>query len=314
MAPLTAGHEISAEFECFGSTCAVHVAGHGSLGSAGDAVAEAERRLRRWHQQFSRFDRDSELARLNSDPRRTVPVSPMMARFLESVSAVGSLTGGLVDGTLVSEIEQAGYAAHFEANPIPLAVALALAPPRRAARPSRSARWRELSDDHAAGTVTRPPGLRLDSGGIAKGLFTDELSLVLAEYRSFAVDCGGDIRLGGAERLIREIKVASPFEERILTTLEASDGAIATSGIGKRSWRGPDGSTAHHLIDPGTGKPAFTGIVQVTALAPTGVMAEALSKAALLAGPQAADRWLTRGGVIVYDDGSYRTIPPASGS
>ncbi len=52
-----------------------------------------------------------------------------------------------------------------------------------------------------------------------------------------------------------------------------------------RLWRAPDGTPRHHLLDPSTLEPAWTGIVGATALAPTAVEAEALAKAALLSGP-----------------------------
>ena len=305
MATTTATAEASEQFECFGSSCTVHVAGEGRLGSAGAAAAELRRRLLAWHSRFSRFEPGSELARLNEDRRAVVPVSAMMARLAESVVAAGLVTGGLVDGTLVDEVRAAGYEDHFAGTPVPLERALALAPERRVAGPSPSAGWRELHVDHAAGTVSRPQGLKIDSGGLAKGLFGDALAAELREYESFAIDCGGDIRLGGAER---EVCVAGPFDGRILHRFELGDGAVATSGIGRRSWLGAGGRPAHHLLDPATGEPAFTGIVQVTALAPTGVLAEALSKAALLSGPAGAERWLGRGGVIVYDDGSWRVV------
>ena len=310
MSTISATREASEEFACFGSTCRVHVAGDGALGSAPEAAAAARRALLGWHARFSRFEAASELTLLNADPRATVPVGSLLARLAETASTVGSLTGGLVDATLVDEVRSAGYAAHFDAPSLPLPSALALAPPRRPASPSRRAGWRELAVDPVAGTVTRPPGLKLDSGGIAKGLFGDVLSLELADYASFAIDCGGDIKLGGSAGLTREVEVAGPFDEQILHRFTLRDGAVATSGIGKRSWLRADGAPAHHLLDPGSGEPAFTGIVQVTALAPTGVLAEALSKAALLAGPDGADGWLTRGGVIVYDDGSHRVVQP----
>ncbi len=311
MTAIGAPSEASEDFACFGSSCTVHVAGEGPLGAAPEASAAIKRRLLAWHSQFSRFEASSELALLNADRRTTVPVSPLMARLAESAAAVGSVTGGLVDATLVDELQAAGYAEHFDGASVPLAMALALAPPRRPARPSARAGWRELTVDRAAGTVTRPPGLKLDSGGIAKGLFGDVLALELADYASFAIDCGGDIRFGGAAGSDRQVEVAGPFDERILHRFARREGAVATSGIGRRSWLRADGAPGHHLLDPGRGEPAFTGIVQATALAPTGVLAEALSKAALLAGPDAADGWLTRGGVIVYDDGSHRVIEPA---
>jgi thiamine biosynthesis lipoprotein len=311
MTAIGATSEATEEFACFGSTCLVHVAGEGSLGSAPEAAAAVRRRLLAWHAQFSRFEPLSELSLLNADNRTTVPVSSMMARLAESAAAVGSLTGGLVDATLIEEVKAAGYEHHFDGVSLSPASALALAPPRRPARPSRRAGWRELIVDRDAGTVTRPPGLKLDSGGIAKGLFGDVLALELADYASFAIDCGGDIRLGGAGRLDREVEVAGPFDERILHRFAMCEGAVATSGIGKRSWALGDGRPAHHLLDPDSGEPAFTGIVQATAIAPTGVLAEALSKAALLSGPGTAEGWLTRGGVIVYDDGSHRIVRPA---
>jgi thiamine biosynthesis lipoprotein len=109
------------------------------------------------------------------------------------------------------------------------------------------------------------------------------------------------------------VHVASPFEHAVLHTFALRSGGAATSGIGKRSWIDPDGHVSHHLLDPGTGRPAFTGIVQVTALAPTATQAEILSKAALLRGPAQAGEVLVHGGVFVLDDGDYVVLDPGSG-
>jgi thiamine biosynthesis lipoprotein len=161
-----------------------------------------------------------------------------------------------------------------------------------------------------AGTVTRPPGVTLDSGGLAKGLFADALAEMLADQPSFAIDCAGDLALGGRRAAPRALNVQSPFDGSTLHTFHMSRTAVATSGIGRRSWLDRDGRPAHHLLDPSTGTPAFTGIVQATALAPSALMAEIYAKAALLSGPRAAEWWLAHGGVIVFDDGSHRVIEP----
>jgi thiamine biosynthesis lipoprotein len=106
--------------------------------------------------------------------------------------------------------------------------------------------------------------------------------------------------------------VTSPLADgRILHTFELARGAVATSGTTKRSWLDEQGRLSHHLLDPATGTPAFTGVIQATAIAPTGVEAEALTKAALLAGPARAADWLPYGGVIAYEDGSYDVIDPS---
>ena len=66
------------------------------------------------------------------------------------------------------------------------------------------------------------------------------------------------------------------------------------------------------VLDPSTGHPAFTGVVQVTALAPTALSAEVQAKAAQLTGPDGARRWLAHGGVVVFDDGAHEVVPPCA--
>ncbi len=296
---MTAGGEAGASFACFGATCSVFVIGDGERGDAEAAVAFARARLLDWHARFSRFDPASELSRLNADPGRDVAVSHEMAALAAAAVAAAERTGGLVDATLIDQIEAAGYTGDLGV-PVPLAEALALAPPRRAGGPAPASRWREIGVGD--GRVTRPPGVKLDSGGLAKGLFADLLADALAGYAGFAIDCAGDLRLGGRAAIPRAVRVASPFEERTLHEFVLSDGGIATSGIGRRSWLDRDGAPAHHLLDPATGRPAYTGVVQVTALAPTALEAEVRTKAAILAGPDRAAGWLPDGGVVVRDD------------
>lgn len=297
-------------FPCFGSECTVIVTG----GAGAEALGAAKRRLLAWHQQFSRFEPDSELSRLRADPRQTVPISPLMRRILQAGIAAADSTGGLVDFTLGAEVQDAGYERHFEGTGVPLAELLSLAPPRRPGGPAagrgRSSRWRLVDVDRRAGTVSRPAGLTLDPGGIAKGVFADELASLLAGHDAFVVDCAGDLRLGGRGQITRAVHVASPFDDSTLHTFELSRGGVATSGIGKRSWLSADGRPAHHLLDPASGEPAFTGVVQATALAPTATEAETLSKAAILSGPAGAARWLAHGGVVVLDDGTVEVLSP----
>jgi FAD:protein FMN transferase len=284
-------------FDCFGARCTVMVGG-----PDGAAPARAARDLLlAWHDRFTRFDPDSELSRLNADRRAAVPVTPLMGRLAAAVARAAELTGGLVDATLLDAIEDAGYREDLQA-PLDLPQALALAPPRRAASPR--ATGCPVSVDFHALVVRRPPGLRIDGGGLAKGLFADVVAETLGD-RTFAIDCAGDLRLGGAARAVH---VESPFDGGILHTFELSGGGVATSGIGRRSWLDRTGAPAHHLLDPASGRPAFTGVVQATALAPTALEAEARAKAAVLSGPDGAADWLPHGGVIVLDDGNHLTI------
>ena len=299
-------------FACFGGQCTVIVADAARPADAAVAAAMAKRALLAWHRRFSRFTEDSELSRVNRDPAATVAVSPLMRRVIEAALTAARDTGGLVDATLADEIERAGYAGHFDGEGIDLRTALSLAPPRAPAAPHPGGRWREITVDPRAGTVHRPPGLRLDVGGIAKGVFADELAALLEGFDAYVLDCAGDVRVGGRAGLARPVHIAAPFDADRLLTLALTNGAVATSGISRRSWIGGDGRPAHHLLDPCTGAPVFSGIVQASALAPTAAQAEALAKAAVLGGPDRADQWLCHGGVIVCDDGSYVRLEPAA--
>jgi thiamine biosynthesis lipoprotein len=108
-----------------------------------------------------------------------------------------------------------------------------------------------------------------------------------------------------------EIQIANPFTGAPIRSVAIGSGAIATSGIGSRIWRTTDGRLAHHLLDPSTGEPAWTGVVQATALAPSTLLAETIAKAALLSGPEPARRLLARrGGAVVLDDGSTELLGP----
>lgn len=301
--------ERTREFDCFGSCCSALVSGPGRAGSAEEAVALAQLTLLAWHERFSRFSTTSELSRLNADRHRTVAVRPLMARLAEAVRSAGSLTGGLVDATLVAELELAGYTRDLRTS-LPLSAALERAPTRRPAAAAARQRWREVEVDLQGHTVTRPPGVKLDGGGLAKGLFADELGKTLATHSSFSVDCAGDLLIGGAAATTRPVRVASPFDGRTLHTFHLARAGVATSGIGRRSWLERSGAPAHHLLDPSTGRPAYTGVVQVTAVAASALAAEIKAKAAILSGPTRACAWLAEGGVVVYDDGSHEVVQP----
>ena len=101
--------------------------------------------------------------------------------------------------------------------------------------------------------------------------------------------------------------VDDPFGGGPIHELALRDGAVATSGIGRRCWVDASGA-AHHILDPSSGESAFTGIVQATALAPSAFLAEVYAKAAVLVGPERAEDWLPYGGVLVRDDKAVEVI------
>ncbi len=297
-------------FPCFGGTVELHVIGVAADGtSAATAAQRARERLEEMHLRLSRFRDESELSLLNRDPRPTVPASPLLRMLARSAVEAGRRSGGLVDCTLLGALESAGYRDSLrDREPLPLGAVLAeRAGARAAAAPAPAPGWERIEVDDRRNTISRPPGLAIDGGGIAKGLAADLVATRLASHPAFAVDCCGDLRIGGFAHTPRTVHVSDPFGDEPLHSLALARGAVATSGIGARSWASVDGS-AHHLLDPATGRPAFTGLVQATALAPTGFLAEVHAKAALLAGPEHAAEWLPDGGVMVADDGCAELV------
>lgn len=296
--------EASRSFACFGGTVTVHVGGVG----AEAAAKAAEVQLLDAHRRLSRFLPESDLSRLNDDPRCAVKVSRTLVELAAAVRRAGLLSGGLVDATLLDEIERAGYGESRAGGESGVDVLPKPGERRpRPATPNPTRGWSLISVDRRDSTVRRPPGLRIDSGGIAKGLLADLVAESLREHSSYAVDCCGDIRIGGGGRP-RTVLVDDPAGGEPLHSLAVRSGGVATSGIARRSWVGADGAPAHHLLDPATGAPAFTGIVQATAQAPTAFLAEVYSKLALLSGPEQAPGHLLYGGVLMLEDGSVKVV------
>jgi FAD:protein FMN transferase len=223
-----------------------------------------------------------------------------------------------VGGGAVRWARRAGYAYSLDGvAPGSLRDALEAAPVRQSARPNHQSRWREVAVDDEAGTISRPPGVLLDTGGTGKGLCADAIAYRLGGYTRFLVDCGGDIAVGGIGPQLEpyEIDVEHPLTGETIGRIKLDRGGVATSGLNVRIWRRADGSYGHHLLDPSTGQPAWTGLIGVTALGSTALEAETISKLALLSGPDSARRALgAYGGVIVLDSGEVETVGPLEGS
>jgi thiamine biosynthesis lipoprotein len=270
-----------------------------------DFVVSFDRRL-------SRFRPDSELSALNHDPHARVAATPLLRAAVRAGLWAAERSSGVVDPTLVSALERCGYRQSLDgAVPASLREALTHARPRCPAAPHPETRWRAVRVDDAAGVIVRPPGVMIDTGGTGKGLCADAVAHRLGGYTRFVVDCGGDIAVGGvgAELEPYEISIEHPITGRSIGMIRLGRGGVATSGLNVRLWRNRDGSFGHHLLDPSTGAPAWTGLVGATAIGDTALEAETLSKMALLLGAEGARQVLAEhGGLIVHDDGSVEKI------
>lgn len=286
-------------FRAFGTDVRLIVQGHGARA----AVARARELVLDYHQRLSRFRPDSEICALNCDPRAVVPASSLLRSAVRAGLWAAERSDGLVDPCLLDALEAAGYTRSYEPDGRPAVLARPRRRRRAAADPGR--RWRAVRVDDGTGVIARPPGLRLDLGGSGKGHAADLVAEHFAGLAQWVVDCGGDIRVGGR----RAVEVAHPMRGGAVVTLILEDAAIATSSVVSRTWTTRDGERAHHLLDPRSGRPVWTGLLSATALASTTLEAETLAKIALLRGaPEARAALARHGGVLVHEDGAVETV------
>lgn len=269
-------------------------------------------------QRLSRFRPESDLSALNASPARQVPAGDLLRLAVRAGLWAAKRSEGLVDPTLLHALRRVGYDHSLQdAAPASLADAMASAPARWPAHPHPEAAWRRVRIDDERGLIERPPGLAIDTGGTGKGLCADMVARHLALYSRYAVDCGGDIAVGGAGAQLDPylVEVEHPLTGAAIGSIAVAHGGVATSGLNVRIWRRADGSFAHHLLDPSTGEPVWSGLIGATALGATALEAETLSKMALLMGPAGARGVLAqRGGVIIHDDGAAEVVGTVQGT
>ena len=299
-----ADREAKAEVDCFGEQCVLAATGP----DAKDVVAETCARLASWGRRFWRENDASEVAQLNASPRRELLVSPLMARLVEADARAFRATDGLVDASLADQLDAIGGT---RARRVTLAEAVRRFPPRAPAHPRPRAIF-PFEVDRSRGLVTRRAGAKLDSAEITTAVIADVCAEALEHQRDYLIDCAGTVRLGGREARTRMVRVVSPFSGETLHEFRLAGCGVATDGVGTTVWLDGGGRPIHRLVDPTTGRPAFTGIVQVTAIARTSFEAAVLARAAALSGPARASQWLRRGGLVVFDDASRTIIPPGA--
>ena len=209
-------------------------------------AAEVEAALIDFDRRLSRFRARQRALRLNRDPREEVPASALLRRAVRAGIWAAERTDGLVDPTLVPELVAIGYAKSRDGvASAPLADALAGAPRRRPAKPIPAAAWSGFDVIEDEGVIRRPPGLMFDSGGIGKGLAADMVAARLSPYARYAIDCGGDVRVGG--RLPRdepvEIEVRHPLSGEAIGPFRSAGERWRPPGSMRASGAPPTGST-----------------------------------------------------------------------
>lgn len=225
----------------------------------------------------SRFKEDSELSRLNQQLEKEVEVSDQLFSILKEAIRFYEETNGVFNPGILSAIENSGYTKSIE-----LIRGRELTAPSPTAPVFTKMRPYQLNEDRQSVVLHT----RIDLGGIAKGWVVDRAADVLSQHGFGFVNVGGDIRIFGNLPRPLNIGIEDPFDSsKMLSSIQVSDGAIATSTSMKRRWK-VNGRTKHHLIDATTGEPSASTILSSTVTAPTAVEADVLAKVVLLLGEE----------------------------
>jgi len=239
---------------------------------------------------WSRFRSGSEVSRLNDTSGRAVVVSPETYGLVARAVGAWRVTGGRFDPTVPASRTGA-----------------------RAAVPSPGCARVELDEQHRS--VNLPAGLHLDVSGIARGFAADLAvnDLVRGGATGTLVGIGADVRVAGEPPRPEGwlVDVEDPLQPGSLGQLRLRAGAVSTCSA-RAPGTGRGGQTADRLVDPATGLPPRTGIAAVTVVAGEAWWAQAIAKAAFVAGPEAGVALMAQHGVtglVVRDTGEILEAP-----
>ena len=134
-------------------------------------------------------------------------------------------------------------------------------------------------------------GMALGLGGIAKGIALDcaKSALLKRSIKNFMIVVGGQVLASGTndgDPWRVGIRKPDGAADEFIAILNVTDTCVSTSGDYEKYFEF-EGIRYHHIIDPRTGFPA-TGIRSVTVITPDATLADALSTALFVMGPDRA--------------------------
>jgi FAD:protein FMN transferase len=261
--------------------------------------------------QLTVYRDDSELSRLNNTAHYgPIEVEPRLFELLQTAVALSGETQGAYDIASGALSEAWGFVKGPKRVPDPTVLA--------DARARTGSHHLRLDPERRTVAFDRA-GVRINLGSIGKGYAIDRAVEILAAHwwptsalvhggRSSLFALGSPPgNLGGRW----EIALQNPsVPDTPLGLFRLRNRGLGTSGAAYQRFV-VDGRVYGHLIDPRTGEPA-TGPASVTVLAPTAALADALSTALYLLGPEAAESYVAAHpevGVVIVQEGRSAESP-----
>lgn len=230
---------------------------------------------------FSRSLEDSDVSKVNAAAGLSnVQVSPEVLFVTGKALYYAELTEGSFDPTIAPLIDLWGFLGQEYRVP----------EPEELEKTIPLVNYTALEIDRETETLFLSQSqMGLELGGIAKGFIVDRAMEILknAEVEHAFINAGGDIGLAGKnpDGEPWRIGITNPREtDQIIAVLSLKDCSVVTSGDYERSFE-EDGEKYHHILDPETGLPAKE-LASVTIVADTTLIADVLSTAVFVLGPQ----------------------------
>lgn len=168
----------------------------------------------------------------------------------------------------------------------------------------------------AEGTeITKPAGVTVDLGAIAKGAAAGQLVTALRAIDGLS---GGLISMGSCVTVFGEKPDGAPFRVSVrdpkdrngtVGKLTLTEGQLLSVSGDYERFVTIGGKTYHHILDPRTGYPSDSGLSSVAVIAQDGATADALSTAFMVMGEDAAMAFYRAGklafeAVFIRSDGT----------
>ncbi|MBP8598551.1 MAG: FAD:protein FMN transferase [Selenomonas sp.] len=261
------------------------------------AVSESMKRLKELEAMASPNIEGSDVCKLSAaaGTGAWVPLHPEIYHMLEVSQQYSQLTGGAWDVTMGPLVNLWGIGT--DKAHVPSAEEITAA--------KSLTGWQKVElqpETHSARLMQA--GMSLDFGGIAKGMALDEVRKIYLKhgikdglinlgassiYALGKNDKGKDWRIG-----IRHPR--SEDKDAVLAVVPISDQALSTSGDYERFFE-QDGRRYHHILDPQTGAPAWTGVMGDTividgSVEDAGMLSDLLTTAVFVLGPEKGQQFM----------------------
>nr|WP_162156370.1 FAD:protein FMN transferase [[Eubacterium] cellulosolvens] len=222
----------------------------------------------------------SELYRLNHRSEQAVEVSEPLADCIRRGLEFCELSEGAFDITILPVRELWDFETEDHVSAVPKEEEIK--------RELERVDYRKVHIDGQTVTFDAADTM-IDLGGIAKGYISERLRKYLKGEgcTSAMINLGGNVSALGTKPGGKSwvVGIQKPFSDRgeILTTVEAEDQAVISSGIYERYFRA-NGQFYHHILDPKTGYPAETDLNQVTIIGGDDTACDALATIGIVLG------------------------------